>query len=675
MTRWRAFFFPEGSRPRAAPFAVVSTIGVMLGLAAGTSDLAQRLDWALYDRFSRAAATALEPAPDIVIVAIDEPSFSEMALPWPWPRTLHAELTRALARGGARTIVFDLLFDVPAPGAGEDAAFARAMAETGTVVLVTDRAEVEDRRYGVVQWIDPVEPLAAAAAATGVIRIGLDPDGAIRRAPLTVDGRPSLALQAARRAPGFRAPGDADAPVLLRFRGPPRIGITTVSYYQALAPETSLPPGIFEGKTVFVGFSLAAPASVEATADHFKTPVSARMAGVEIHATALDTLLRDAAIADPFGRPLHVVALILVAGALSCTLLYRLPLGIGAAVVGAAATAWGLAGFGLLAWAGTRIPVVTPLAGLVAACAASAAYRYGLVARERLFIRRTFEHYVAPAIVRKMLDDPSQLTLVGEEFEVSVIFTDLEGFTTMAETLPPVELQRHLSAYFTEMVSILLGERATLDKLIGDSIMAYFGCPVRDPEHALQACRGALAMQRRMLEVNRAWRGLGLPLLRTRMGISTGRVVAGNMGTPTVFNYTVLGDTVNLASRLEGANKAYGSEILLAADTWALVKDQFEGRELDFIRVQGKTQPVAVYELAAEKGALTPERQALFARFADGLREYRNGRWGHAAAAFRDALAIDPADGPSQVFVGRCAHYEVHPPPGDWAGVHVMKSK
>jgi len=437
MTSWRAFFFPEGSRPHLAPFAVVSAVGVAVGLATGTSDLAQRLDWALYDRFSRATAAALEPPPDIVVVAIDELSFSEIARPWPWPRTLHAELTRALHRGGARTIVFDLLFDVPAPEPGDDEAFARAMAEAGNVILAVDRAEVEDRRYGVVQWTDPVEPLAGAAEATGVIRIGLDPDGAIRRAPLTVDGRASLALRAARQVAGFRAPGATDQPLLLRFRGPARTGITTVSYYQALEPETSLPPGIFRDKTVLVGFSLAAPASVEESADHFATPVAARMAGVEIHATVLDTLLRGSAIVDPFGRLSAVAGLILVTGGLACTLLYLLPLGVGAAVVGGAGAVWGLAAFALLAWDGTRIPVVTPLAGVVVACAASAAYRYGLVQRERLFIKRAFEHYVAPAIVRKMLDDPSQLTLAGEEYEVTVIFTDLEGFTTMAEAMPP----------------------------------------------------------------------------------------------------------------------------------------------------------------------------------------------------------------------------------------------
>jgi adenylate cyclase len=241
--------------------------------------------------------------------------------------------------------------------------------------------------------------------------------------------------------------------------------------------------------------------------------------------------------------------------------------------------------------------------------------------------------------------------------------------------LTPQQLTTRLTGYFREMINCLLAERATLDKLIGDAIMVYFGCPIADPQHPAQACRGALAMQRRMAELNARWGKEGLPPLRTRIGINTGRVVAGNMGTDTIFNYTVLGDTVNLASRLEGVNKEYGTSVIVGEDTWARVSDRFEARELDWIRVKGKQEPVAIYELVCEKGGLAPERREVLARFASGLAAYRAGQWIDASAQFAGALAIDPADAPSVTFSERCVRYAATGAPAAWDGVHVMHTK
>lgn len=671
----RSFFFPPGARVRAAPFTFLSAVGVVLGLLLGFSDAAQRLDWTLYDRYMRIATRNPDPPSDLVVVAIDELSFTEIGQPWPWPRRMHAALTDALSHAGARTIVFDLLFDLPSTQAEDDRRFAQAIRSAGNVILAADRAEVNDRAYRVVQWVDPTPMLAGVAAGTGVVRLQLDPDGVLRRSPLAVDGKPTLALAAARQRSGYDVAADLDRPRLIRFRGPPRLGITTVSYYQALQPDAALPPDIFKDKTVLVGFSLGAPAGVEETADSFGTPVAVRMPGVQIHAAFLDTLLHTAAIADPFGWLPVAIALALGLGIVTAFLLYRTSPAPAAARLAGFGAAWAIGSYGLLAWAGLHLPVIAPLAAVAATYATGEVYRYSLVRRERRFIKGAFEHYVAPAIVDEMLADPSKLTLGGEEHDVTILFTDLQGFTTLSEAVSPEELRRHLSAYFTEMLAILLKERATLDKLIGDSIMAYFGCPIPDATHPAQACRSALAMQRRMVDLNRQWQARGLPALRTRIGINSGTVVAGNMGTPDIFNYTILGDTVNLASRLEGVNKEYGSLTIIGEATWSRVQERFEARELDFIRVEGKQQPVAIYELAAARGELDIGRAALFSRFATGLAAYRDRRWEPAAAAFRGALALDPTDGPSRTFVARCEHYAAQPPPSDWGGVHVMHVK
>jgi adenylate cyclase len=311
---------------------------------------------------------------------------------------------------------------------------------------------------------------------------------------------------------------------------------------------------------------------------------------------------------------------------------------------------------------------------VAATYALTAAYRYGLATRERRMIKRAFQHYVAPAIVEQMLNDPSKLTLGGEEYEVTVLFTDLEGFTTLSEHLTPSQLSAHLGEYFKEMLDVLLPQRGTLDKLIGDAIMMYFGCPIRDPRHAADACRGALAMQQRMQVLNERWGRKALPRLRTRIGINTGVAVAGNMGTDRIFNYTIIGDCVNLASRLEGVNKEYGTGTIIGEDTWTLVREQFVTRELDWIRVKGKSRPVAIYELVAEAGAASMRQQEVLARFANGLQLYRAQQWAGAAAAFAGALQLDPEDRPSRVFTDRCEYYRTHAPEA-WDGVHVMHVK
>jgi adenylate cyclase len=666
-----AFFFPERGLVLARPYAVVAGIAIAVGVAIAVSDPGQRVEWYLYDRFMERAAAGSDPAPEIVVVAIDELSFNEIGMAWPWPRSLHAALVDQLAEGGARSIVFDILFDAPGADAGGDEALADAMARAGNVVLGTHQAVVEDRNYAVTQWIDPLPALASSATAIGAIQIPYDPDGSVRRALLMVDGRPSLAMTAAAATPGFQVPERLDLSIshLFRFNGPPRRGVTTVSYYQALDAANALPAGVFKDKHVLVGRSLQA-APIDEADDHFTTPVAFRTPGVEVHATILDALLRRRFVADPFASVWLVIALCIAVGSVAAAGLFSVgpPIG-GVVVAGVIAMLIGVGDQAILR--GVRLPVGGPSLTIVAAYLAISAYRFALATRERRMIKRAFQHYVAPAIVDQMLADPSKLKLGGEQYEVTVLFSDLEGFSSLAERLSPQQLSAHVGEYFKEMLDVLLPQYGTLDKLIGDSIMMYFGCPIPHPEHALQACRGALAMQRRLTTLNDHWRARGLPPLRTRIGINTGVVVAGNMGTTTIFNFTILGDCVNLASRLEGVNKEYGTQTIVGEDTWKLVRNSFEGRELDRIRVRGRATPLTIYELVAEAGQLDARSRQLHAAFGEGLALYRQQRWSDAAAAFERALSLDPTDGPSRTFLRRCAALRGQAP-GEGDGVHTM---
>jgi len=670
--RARRFFLPERAVVLPLPYATVAALGVAIGLALGSLSLAQRLEWALYDRMMTVATRDPHPPSDIVVVAIDEPSFGELRLQWPWPRRLHAALIDALVAGGAGTIVFDLLFAEPSNPVDDDE-LARAVRAAGNVVLASDRATVTDRAYELQQWTEPLPALAQAAAAVGAAGMPIDPDGVLRRGVATVDGRPTLAAAAAARQPGVAAPRAGDRPRLIHFAGAPRQGIVTVSYYQVIQPGL-LPAGIVRDKIVFVGRSLSVAAALD-EADFFRTPVSIRMAGVEVHANLLDTLLRRRAIADPFAAYGALLAWGVAIAAVAAWVFFRLAPQTGVIAFLGGAVALTAAAYVAQTSYSLRVPVVGPLLAASGLFTSVTAYRFALGQRERRQITRAFQHYVAPAIVKQMLDDPSKLTLGGKASEVTVIFTDLEGSTSVAERLTPDELRLLLSAYFKAMMDVLLAERATLDKFIGDAIMVYFGAPLPDAAHPHQACRAALAMQRRLDELNVEWQRAGSPELNMRIGINTGIAIAGNMGTDTIFNYTIIGDCVNLASRLEGVNKEYGTKTIVGAETWSRVHEQFEARELDWIRVKGKAQPVAIYELFAEAGGLSDAQRMLRDRFGEGLSHYRAQRWREAADAFRGALAIDPEDPPSDIFLKRCAMYAASPPSEDWDGVYVMQTK
>ena len=616
-----------------------------------------------------------QPAPGIAIVAIDEPSFQQLGLQWPWPRSLHAALVHALQAAGARSIVFDVVFDSPSQDPEEDAAFAQAIKDAGNVLLAADVQDTADQSYSLTQWVEPTEALAAVARATGVARFLFDPDGKVRRTPLEFRGRPSLPLAAALIQPGFRAPSDTRTPRLIHFNGSSRLGIKTVSYYQALSYDQMLPKGIFRDKVVFVGLSLGSSPVIRHAVDEFLTPYPDPMPGVEVHATTLDSLLRSRFIQEPFSTPLAVSLLGLALALAVAPLFYRQGAFLGLAIALGIILVLVVSGYLFYTAFQVKVPVVTPAGMIGTMFLLPYLYRFLLGVVERRMILGAFKHYLAPAIVDKILEDPSQLRLGGATYNVTIIFTDLEGFSTISEKLAPEKLHDLLTEYFKEMMDILLQEHATLDKFIGDAIMVYFGCPVQENDHPLYACRSAIRMQHRVGELNQVWETKGLPPLHMRVGINTGSVVAGNMGTESIFNYTIIGDSVNLASRLEGVNKEYGTSTIISADTYQRVAPLVTARELDCIRVKGKSEPVAIYELLSLAGESSTETQRTFSTYSEGLALYRRRAWVDAVEKFQAVLDSEPNDSPSRTMIERARYYLENPPPDGWDGVYTMLHK
>ncbi len=406
------------------------------------------------------------------------------------------------------------------------------------------------------------------------------------------------------------------------------------------------------------------------------------MFGVEVHANALRNMLEGRYVRRLADGP-TLLLLLLAALSAAVVVFWKGPAwGAGASVLAAGAVVLGAfsaffgsvplpvlgglpAGGGLL-W----IPVVTPLLAVLLGYLASTAYVAVVEGREKRFIRGAFGKYVSPAVVNEISEHPEALRLGGQKRPLTVLFSDLAGFTGLSERLEPEELISLLNEYLSEMTGLVLDEEGTLDKYIGDAVMAFWNAPKAVPDHADRALRCAVHMQRTMGEINRRWKEEGRhdePLV-VRIGINTGSVVVGNVGGRERFDYSAIGDPVNLAARLEPANKTYGTLLMTSEFTLEHADaSAYRLRELDLLAVKGKDRPVRVFEVVELAGApLTAGKEEALGHYDSGLRAFRDRDWSLAVEYFAAALDADPDDGPSRVYLERAREYRSEPPPAEW---------
>jgi adenylate cyclase len=611
---------------------------------------------------------------DVVIVTVDEKSIARMGR-WPWSRDVHARLIDRLTEAGARAVIFDVLFTEPDKSQPEgDAALGQAARRNGRVVfgmLFQTGADSEPT-----DPLFPIPPLRQSGV--GVVNIMPELDGVSRKLPVWLDYQgqvyPSLAFAAYAAALGA-PPGELlktlDIPAAgawnemdLNFLG----GYQSFPYFSYVdVYQRRAPLHRFRDKVVLVGGTATALFDFKAVPNVHYFP------GVEVHATALDNLLTGRHLRKK--GPLWTVTLILLFGLGSGLLFSWAPARIaGLSAFGILVAYFGLCQF-LFSRRDTALEFVAPAAALGLTYVVVLFHRFVTVEKEKRWIKGAFSQYLSPKLIEVITADPSRLRLGGEEREMSVFFSDLAGFTSISERLKPTELVSVLNEYLTEMSDILLRHGGYVDKYIGDAIMAFWNAPVGQPHHATLACFSAIDQMERLADLQKRFVERGLPLIDCRVGINSGNMVVGNMGTKNKFNYTVMGDSVNLASRLEGANKEFGTHIMISEFTFERVKNDVEARPLDFLRVKGKAIPIRVYELAARKGGLTDEQRKAFALYEEGLAFYRDRRFDQALEAFRKVQGFLPNDGPSRLYIERCERYQAAPPPKDWDGVYVMTSK
>ena len=436
------------------------------------------------------------------------------------------------------------------------------------------------------------------------------------------------------------------------------------------------PHEAFGGKIVLVG------ATATGIYDLRVTPFSENTPGVEIHAQVIDSILANKFLKTPEWTRTYTLAIMAVFAVFMAILLPMM-----GAVRGAIVTIILLAGmlavdyFYFFLGKGYWMPVVYQSLQLGALFILVTVYRYATEEREKRWIKDTFGRYLAPSVVEHLTENPDMIKLGGEKIELSAFFSDIQGFSTISEQLGEAEiLVELLNDYLSVMAHVIESYEGTIDKYEGDSILAFWGAPVHFPDHAIKACHACLDQQVQLAELREKWKKGGrwpeiVYTAKVRMGINTGPMVVGNMGSAGRMNYTIMGDAVNLASRLEGANKAYGTYNMISEDTYAQVEGRVEVRELDLLRVVGKTEPVKVYELLARKGELNPDKTRVVEVFLEGLEAYKRLDWQKAIELFQTALNIDPEDMPSRTYLHRCRQFMTNPPPEDWDGVFTLTAK
>jgi adenylate cyclase len=553
---------------------------------------------------------------------------------------------------------------------------------------------------GDVEWgIEPnIRLLAEAAKTYGFFNAIPDADGTYRREPLIVrfqdqDYFPSLSFQTVKEFEqigdqdtiafmsenglesvqlgrhAFRAERDGTA--LINYAGPYK---TYQQYSMASVLADKVPAEAFRDKIVLVG------ATALGIGDLRATPFESSAMGIEIHANTIDNLLHTGEPGRSFLRRgftqemvdlLFILVLGLGMGSvfarsrpLLSTLSAMLALVVFAAVV--------YESFVHLGW---WLAFVVPAGVLVANYAGVTSFRMIFEEREKRKIRKTFSQYVSPGVISLIERNPKKFVRTGGELkELTIMFSDIRSFTTISEGMSPDDLVFFLNEYLGEMTDILFKRWGTLDKYMGDAIMGFWGSPYPQPDHAERACACALDMQARLRELNRKWESEGRKQLTVGIGISTGVVNVGNMGSERRLSWTVMGDSVNLASRLEGLNKEYRTGIIVSETTFRAVSSHFVCRELDYTRVKGRLQPVSIYELLAFASE-TPRYADLLAQFSAALAAYRRREWYEAIDAFEALLARYPDDGPAHELLKRAHEYRREGPAADWDGVYVMKTK
>ena len=717
-----------GLRTRDALFAIA--IALLAGVAAASPMLevlrGLSIDALVALRW-RTIGHVHDPASSVaVVVGLDEETYRtepfEGTPNITWTRELGRVLT-AVLDGGAKVVGFDIVFPtsieqskIPfgeetlgARVRGFDRDFRRSIASAGRAgKLVLGQFQHS------AQPIRPSSDQRTAVGGQGNIRplnFHNDRDDVVRRVPLTfeVDGAvttsmsvelvsralgvaPEIAADGTVSLAGYRIPARVPKTLALNFEGGGDIPTFSLADLRACAEKGDVEyfRRHFDGKVVIFGTVLDAE-DRHITSKRFATvagPEGAQMPrctlppqslsgkfardsipGVYGHATAVNNMIRREALVEFGGLGAGIAAALVSAfAALAALLLAPVAATMAYVLLEAVWTAAAVAAFRHA----IVLPFVEPLAVGFVALAVTIGYRFVVADKDKRFLRKSFALYLAPAVIERMMESENPPALGGESRVITVYFSDVAGFSSFSEKMTPTELVALMNEYLSAMTDIIEQHGGFVDKYIGDAIVAVFGAPLDDADHAANAVRAALACRAQLEALNQSATGFQGYKLGQRIGLNSGEALVGNIGSHRRFNYTVMGDMVNLASRLEGANKYFATSIMASQETVNRAGPGFAWRELDSIQVKGRAQPINIYEPLAAAGQETPQQKLNAAAYAEGLGLWRTRNFAAAASSFDLVAMMDP---PSALFLKRAQDYALHPPGPDWQPVNELEGK
>ena len=645
---------------RSAPL-VVSILTLSLFAALSAWDGWRLLELKGYDLLMATSAPNRSTLP-ITIVGIDEPSIAQIGLRLPWPRRLHAQLIEQLIRSGAMLVAFDMGFS-EATTNEDDEQLAQAIAKAGNVVLTAHMAYQETQYVRQFSRVDPLNLFKAAGAANGLAEISRDIDLVLRRIP---EGQDVFWREIIRRANLVR-PGLIEEPPaldgkMIGYVGPDHT-FPYVSYYQALHADTDLPPDVFRDQIVLIGRDVKSSVETGGGDDNFATPFTGWSGGwltpgVEIHANILESALSRRSV-TPLPWAWNFSLLMFAVG-VSAVLMRRWRPFVSAASGFVLLAIIVVGDWWLFAHYNLWLPAMAAMVSVIMVYAGLGGHAFFSEQRQRRETRRAFSMYLAPEVVDEIMAHPERLRLGGERRVITLLFTDLKGFTNISEQLGPEQVAQLLNEHFSRATAIIKRYGGTVNRFIGDAIMAIWGAPLADDKHALNACLAARDMQLDMHALRVDFSKRGLPPIYMRVGIHTGPAIVGNLGASDRFDYTAIGDSVNLAARLEGVNKLYGTEILVSSVTVQQMGGALPLRQVDLVIVKGKTEAVEIFTIS--------ENEPLNQLTADALQAYREQRWDESEALWHQALALEPGDNISRLYLERIAVFRQQPPAAGWNG-------
>jgi class 3 adenylate cyclase/CHASE2 domain-containing sensor protein len=601
---------------------------------------------------------------DIVIVSIDDYSIRELGL-LPWPRNYYAKVINQINQSSV--IGIDIIFDLET-NTENDTALADSIKNTN-VVLGMEYTSFY-LRDGELYGENLIKPNAILGIQdidfqVGFVNLYQDSDGVVRTFTHHITGvedYDQFSTVIVEEFTGIYSEFNQSRMLIKYYSKPGGYNYISFSdvYYNRIKPD------YFEGKIVLIGVT----SPIEH--DDYIVPISNQnMPGVEIHANLVQSLLTKDYIY--YQDNISAIGIIFLFGILTGLLIFKFKLHIAIILLVIIGIIYIFASIYIFD-TGIIMKILYPILSIAMVSFALVVVYYRTEERDRKWITSIFGKYVSPVVIDNLIKNPKMINLGGEKRNITIFFSDIRGFTSISEKLTPEKLVHLLNEYLTEMTSIIIKNDGLLDKYMGDAIMAFWSAPLELPNHAEIACSSSLEMMKRLKEFQKKWKEEGIPTFNIGIGINSGDAIVGNMGSSNRFDYTAMGDNVNLASRAEGLNKIYGTNIIITENTQKIIKDKFETRKLDVVRVKGKKKPIFIYELVSEKGKIKKKQLDFINLYEEGLKLYFEKKWKTAIISYQAALKIMD-DIASNEIIRRCQEFSKNPPPKDWDGVWEMKTK